>query len=266
MSRRIASCSWRIGAIEWRRPSSCSSWPYSVVSIASMCGHELTDDERVFLVEHVVDRRTVHLADHLGEIEQAIDVGQEPGVVVLGRGPKRQHDVEHATSGATQRGDWWCLPAPDRASGPDEVASPTYHGPSQRESPMQRRSLGMGVRSVFETRRMVSLVAVVAFTLAVAGVVVAAGPAIQTITPRQGRPGHQHRRAAPAAEELLRRSAGGDRSVATAPGLRRSTSTATTPRRPKASRPTASTGWRPVPTRSDRPGSRRSSSTWTTPR
>ena len=42
----------------------------------------------------------------------------------------------------------------------------------------------MGVRSIVRTRRTASLVAVLGITLAVAGVAVAAGPAIQTITPR----------------------------------------------------------------------------------
>ncbi len=43
----------------------------------------------------------------------------------------------------------------------------------------------MGIRSTLRTRRMASLVAVLGFMLAVAGVVAAAGPAIQTITPHK---------------------------------------------------------------------------------
>jgi DNA-binding PadR family transcriptional regulator len=44
---------------------------------------ELADEEGVLLLEQVVERRALDVADHLGEDLEAVDVGQEARVVVL---------------------------------------------------------------------------------------------------------------------------------------------------------------------------------------
>ena len=101
----------------------------------------------------------------------------------------------------------------------------------------------MDVRTILRTRRLASLVAVVAFSLAVAGVVVAAGPAIQTFTPHSA----DQVTNIDVLRQQIRNYYGDPLREGTGPGV--VATTATTPRRRGPSPRTGRTGWRRAPTR-----------------
>jgi hypothetical protein len=53
-------------------------------------GQELADDERVLLLEPVMDRVALDVPHHVGQVEQPVHVRQHPRVVLLARCAQRQ--------------------------------------------------------------------------------------------------------------------------------------------------------------------------------